>query len=60
MRVLIVDDEADIRMILRINLERMGHEVQTAPNAMKATPEVTNTNELVQIFSLTGKVNPQR
>ncbi len=36
MRVLIVDDEADIRMILRINLERMGHEVQTAPNAAQA------------------------
>ncbi len=36
MRVLVVDDEADIRMILQLNLQRWGHEVQVAANGAEA------------------------
>lgn len=36
MRVLVVDDEPDLRLILRINLERWGHEVTLAASAAEA------------------------
>ncbi len=41
MRVLVVDDEADIRMILRLNLERWGHEVRVAANGAEAYEAIT-------------------
>ena len=36
MRVLVVDDEPDLRLILRINLERWGHTVLLASSAAEA------------------------
>ena len=36
MRFLIVDDEADLRLILQLNLERWGHEVEVAASAAEA------------------------
>jgi DNA-binding response OmpR family regulator len=35
-RVLVVDDEPDLRLILRLNLERWGHDVVLAANAAEA------------------------
>jgi DNA-binding response OmpR family regulator len=35
-RVLVVDDEPDLRMILRINLQRWGHDVVLAADAAEA------------------------
>src|SRR5437870_2769837 len=32
-RVLVIDDEADVRLLCRINLEHAGHEVSEAANA---------------------------
>lgn len=36
MRVLVVDDEPDLQLILRINLSRWGHEALTAGSAAEA------------------------
>lgn len=36
MKVLVVDDEPDLRLILQLNLTRWGHEVATAASAEEA------------------------
>ncbi|MFO0707214.1 MAG: response regulator [Nitrospira sp.] len=43
-RVLIVDDEADIRKVVRMSLQKAGYEVLEAENGEKAI-EVINTGE---------------
>ncbi|MFP4458900.1 MAG: response regulator [Candidatus Zixiibacteriota bacterium] len=35
-RILIVDDEKEIRLMLRNMLEKLGHEISTAPDGQKA------------------------
>ncbi|MGI8793906.1 MAG: response regulator [Acidimicrobiales bacterium] len=36
MRVLVVEDEADLRMLMRIHLERAGHDVEEASDGLVA------------------------
>lgn len=36
MRFLVVDDEPDLRLILQLNLQRLGHEAATAASAEEA------------------------
>ena len=45
-RILIVDDELDIRRILRILLETKGHEVLEAANGVEAVEKVRQTPDL--------------
>ena len=46
-RILIVDDEADIREILTCNMEAAGYEVEEASSAEEALQKLDNTYSLI-------------
>ena len=53
-RILIVDDEADIREILSFNLENEGYEVDTAPSAEEALGKISSGYDLILLDVMMG------
>lgn len=53
-KLLVVDDEPDIREILQVNLEAAGYEVITAPSAEEAIPLLDNTVSLILLDVMLG------
>ncbi len=51
-RILVVDDEPDIQMLTRINLERDGHEVLTASNGAEALEAVSDSPPEVIVLDI--------
>ena len=50
MKILIVDDESDIREILKFNLERAGFEVLEAESAEEAKPLLAQDVSLILLM----------
>lgn len=46
-RILVVDDEADLREILQFNLESEGYTVDTAPSAEQALKMLSEEYDLI-------------
>ena len=53
-KLLVVDDEPDIREILQVNLEAAGYEVITAPSAEEALALLDNTVSLILLDVMLG------
>lgn len=53
-KLLVVDDEPDIREILQVNLEAAGYEVITAPSAEEAIALLDNTVSLILLDVMLG------
>lgn len=53
-KLLVVDDEPDIREILQVNLEAAGYEVITAPSAEEAVALLDNTVSLILLDVMLG------
>ncbi len=51
-RILVVDDEEDLREILRFNLEAEGFEVETAASAEEALDLITHHSSLITLILL--------
>lgn len=51
-RILVVDDEEDLREILRFNLEAEGFEVETAASAEEALDIITHHSSLITLILL--------
>ena len=51
-RILVVDDEEDLREILRFNLEAEGFEVETAASAEEALELITHHSSLITLILL--------
>ena len=51
-RILVVDDEEDLREILRFNLEAEGFEVETAASAEEALDIITHHSSLITLIML--------
>ena len=56
-RILVVDDEEDLREILRFNLEAEGFEVETAASAEEALDLITHHSSLITDHSITIDVS---
>src|SRR5436190_7815339 len=51
-RILVVDDEPDIQLLTRINLERDGHEVHTASDGAEALAAVAAADAAPELILL--------
>ena len=56
-RILVVDDEADIREILVCNLEAAGYEVEEAVSAEEALDKLDNTYSLILLDVMLGGIS---
>ena len=53
-RILVVDDEEDLREILKFNLESEGYWVDTAPSAEQALKMLTEGYDLILLDFMMG------
>lgn len=60
MRILVVDDEADLREILQFNLENEGYQVDVASSAEEALDILTPNHDLILLDVMMGGMNGYR